>query len=369
MRGQGRVYRPRVRGREITMWWLDYSVEGTRHREPAHTKSKTEALEVLRQRIGDRKSGKVVGRPDRVTLADLRAGLERHYAREDNRSLRRAQQAFKHLEGFLGAKARAMRINNARVGQYIEHRLAENAARGTVYYEVRILGAAFGVAIGEELLAVRPGFKVPTLRNTRTGFFEEGDFAALLLELPGHLQAVVRFLRMTGWRKSEALGLTWDQIDWEGQVIRLYATQTKGGDARLFPFGLATELKELLAGQWGAREGLFVFHRKGQRIGSFRRTWIRACRKAGLEGRLVHDLRRTAARDFRRRGVSEGEIMRLCGWKTRSMFDRYNIIDEADLAEAVAKRFKGHEVANKGQTTANNTPPSTPQDSLSSSAA
>jgi hypothetical protein len=37
--------------------------------------------------------------------------------------------------------------------------------------------------------------------------------------------------------------------------------------------------------------------------------------------------------------VSEGEIMKLCGWPTRSMFDRYNVIDEADLAAAVAKRF------------------------------
>jgi len=67
----------------------------------------------------------------------------------------------------------------------------------------------------------------------------------------------------------------------------------------------------------------------------------------------VHDLRRTAARDLRRAGVSEGEIMRLCGWKTRSMFDRYNIIDEQDLAAAVAKRFapaNGKQTANKRQT-------------------
>jgi hypothetical protein len=35
--------------------------------------------------------------------------------------------------------------------------------------------------------------------------------------------------------------------------------------------------------------------------------------------------------------VDEGLIMKLCGWKTRAMFDRYNITDEDDLAAAVGK--------------------------------
>ena len=77
--------------------------------------------------------------------------------------------------------------------------------------------------------------------------------------------------------------------------------------------------------------------------------WARARKRAGLKNRIMHDLRRTAARDFRRAGVSEGEIMKLCGWKTRAMFDRYNIIDEADLAAAVAKRLRTINGKQKGK--------------------
>ena len=82
-------------------------------------------------------------------------------------------------------------------------------------------------------------------------------------------------------------------------------------------------------------------HIDSQPIGkqALRYAWARATKRAGVPGRLIHDLRRTAARDFRRAGVDEGTIMKLCGWEARSMFDRYNVIDEQDLASAVAKRY------------------------------
>jgi hypothetical protein len=77
-------------------------------------------------------------------------------------------------------------------------------------------------------------------------------------------------------------------------------------------------------------------------------TGVIPCVHTPLE--IPHDLRRSAARDLRRAGVSEGEIMKLCGWRTRAMSDRYNIIDEADLAAAVAKRFGANDTVTRQST-------------------
>ena len=54
-------------------------------------------------------------------------------------------------------------------------------------------------------------------------------------------------------------------------------------------------------------------------------------------GLLVLDLRRTGCRNLRRLGVHEKTIMKIGGWKTRSVFDRYNIVDEKDFADAAAR--------------------------------
>jgi hypothetical protein len=82
----------------------------------------------------------------------------------------------------------------------------------------------------------------------------------------------------------------------------------------------------------------WVFHRNGRQLrGWYYDSWRAACRKAGLPGRLVHDLRRSAVRNLVRAGVSEQVAMTLSGHKTRSVFDRYNITSSADQREAVQK--------------------------------
>ena len=84
----------------------------------------------------------------------------------------------------------------------------------------------------------------------------------------------------------------------------------------------------------------WVFHRNGRQIKDLRHAWQTATRKAGVPGRLIHDLRRTAVRRLERAGVPRTTAMCLTGHLTESVYRRYSIVSEADLAEGVRKLAK-----------------------------
>jgi integrase len=140
--------------------------------------------------------------------------------------------------------------------------------------------------------------------------------------------------------------MTWRQVDLAAGTVRLEPGTTKNDEGRTFPVGALPKLDALLRAQRELTSVLerehgtlipWVFHRKGKAIRSVHGAWHRACREAEVPGRLIHDLRRTAVRRFERAAVLRSVAMKLSGHKTESIYRRYAIVSEADLAEGVRK--------------------------------
>lgn len=349
----------RLRGR---IWWLRYRVDGKEHAESSHSTSKREAEKLLERRQTEFGLGTLTP-PDasRVRFSDLKRMLRHHYRVEGLRSSKRMEGALAHLSRAFDSK-RAIAITREVIKDYQADRLEEGAARATINYELAMLKKAFNLAMENGRLLSTPKIKMRVPRNARTGFFEPDDFEAVFAELPKPLQAVMRFAYLTGWRvRDEVLPLTWDRVDFRAGVFRLNPNTTKNDEGRTFPFDVLPDLALLLRTQRDETKRLehatgdrisHVFHRNGVPIKDYYHAWRSACRRASkssqdgsseiierphLVGRIAHDFRRTAVRNLVRAGVPEAVAMKLTGHKTRAVFDRYNITNEADLRAGVTK--------------------------------
>ena len=147
---------------------------------------------------------------------------------------------------------------------------------------------------------------------------------------------------ITGWRKSAVAGLEWDPDVPDGSVF-LRGMKSKNGLPYFVPE--AGEIHGIIERRSAARKvevnGTImrcnlVFHDgQGNAIQEFRKSWRTACEKSGVPHLLVHNLRRSAARNLIRSGCSEDVAMQVGGWKSRSIFERYNVTSEADVIAAV----------------------------------
>lgn len=335
MRGMGRIFK---RG---PIYWIAYYHRGKEFRESSYSESEKEARRLLKKRIGEVGTGRFTGvREERLTFDDLANGLLTDYHVNKRRSLRSARLSISHLRWFFGLQ-RAIDITTDRVKAYAAKRQQEGAANASINRELAALKRMFRLAVQDGRVSTMP--YIPTLDedNARQGFMDHGAFIGLRENLPEYLRDPVTFLYLSGWRLGEMKSLEWRDVDLAGKVVHLRPEVSKNKDGRLLP--LSGDLFEIMERAHGRRrlDCAFVFDRNGEPIGDFRKAWSNACKIAGLEPILIHDLRRTAVRNMVRAGIPDRIAMTLSGHKTRSIFDRYNIVSESDLVQAT-ERLQAH---------------------------
>jgi integrase len=285
-------------------------------------------------------------RTPRLTFAAAARDVVLDYQQNARRSLPDVRRHVRlHLAPFFGRRPMAA-IGAADVRRYVARRQRDGVRNATINRELSVLKRAFALAVAAGRLTSRPHIALLRENNVRRGFFEADEFRAVGARLPPDLADLVAFLWITGWRwRSEAARLRWSDVAFDAGEVRLDPGTTKTGEGRVFPF--TAELRAVLERRRAVtrdRERALghpvplVFTRPGGRpIGSFTKAWARACRAAGVPGRVLHDFRRTAVRNLLRAGVPERVAMQLVGWRSRQMLDRYHIVNAADLHEAARR--------------------------------
>jgi integrase len=243
---------------------------------------------------------------------------------------------------------RAPEVSPSVVEAYKAKRLSEGKARATINRELACLKRAYRLASRSRPPLIR-AHRVPSIElycedNVRQVQLDYTDYVALVAHLPAPIDDAVTFAYLTGWRRAEVLGLTWDEVDRAHSRITLRATRSKMGESRELP--LSPVLSALIDKRWqahlvsgppGSRVCELVFHRAGEPVRDFRSAWGKAVQAIGKPGLLFHDLRRAALTNLVRSGVGEQVAMRISGHRTPSVFRRYRIVSIDDVLAGLTR--------------------------------
>ena len=317
-------------------------------RESTEKTKELAARKAMRQRITALEAGQASIEFRGLKVADLIPLIERDYADRQQRSWDRVEYAWRcHLEPFF-AKRRVEELGSDDRDDYVEKRQDEEASNATISRELSYLNRMLELRRQTTPRKVTNSlkFKRLTENNPRQGFITRKQLqkfteACHISENSSrdqrHYAALAILGYHLGWRSKELRDLKVRQVEPETKSIRLYRSQSKNKAGRLMK--LPAECWEIVARYMQGKnpDDYLITRSNGLPIRSIKDGWREIANRAGLPGMLFHDLRRTAARNMLRTGVSASVVMEILGWKSFAMLQRYDIVSEADLAIAAEK--------------------------------
>jgi integrase len=324
-------------------WMIRFRYKGRLIRESSRLTSKPEAIAYRRRRMAEFGIGPDASCSTIPTLAEAAQALLTHIAAADKRGYAQVRSHLKSIVAHFGSETRIAEILPERMDRFVIARRVAGLKDSSVYNEMSTLRRCLRLQWKRNRLLVLPEFPMPTKGKARQGFFTLEEVERLCRHLPPHAVNAVRFAWETGWRRGEIFGLRWQDVDWKAGVI--FLTDSKNGEPRQLPFADSEVLARILreqrssASAFELRRGVgveHVFHYAGRPLPEgLRRCWSSACRKAGIEGRIFHDLRRSFIQRCEDLNVARSSAMKITGHKTEAVYSRYAIAPRASIALAL----------------------------------
>jgi integrase len=158
------------------------------------------------------------------------------------------------------------------------------------------------------------------------------EFEKLISHMPKHSADIATVAYYSGMRRGEILSLKWKQVNLAERIVQL--GETKNGEPR--KVYLNDKLMEVLR-LCRFQHPEYVFTYEGEPITTLKRSFNRACRKAGIEDFRFHDLRRCFRTNLRKAGVEQTVSMRMLGHRSALAHEIYNAFDREDFENAYGK--------------------------------
>jgi len=302
-------------------WYIDYYVNGRRKREKIGP-SKRQALIVLQKRkvqIAERKFLDIQ-KHQKIKFEKMGKLFLENYSKPNKRSWRRDEEIVGHLTDFF--KGRQLHeIGSLDIEKY-ERKRREEVSPATVNRELSGLRNMYNRAIEWGIATKNPVKLVKFFHEDegRLRFLEKEEIKRLYNVCPGYLRSIVVLAVCTGMRKGEILSLKWPDVDFRRKIITIL--KTKGQKKREIPIGVG--ISRLLLKQRKHPDNPYVFcYEDGRRIGSFKRAFKTALKRAEIEDFTFHDLRHTFASYLVMSGVDLKTVQEIMGHSSFTTTLRY----------------------------------------------
>lgn len=245
------------------------------------------------------------------------------------------------LSQFFG-KYRVVNITTDKIEEYMRKRQRDGVQDTSIKRELEILKHMFNLALHRTPPKVTCVPHMPHIADNqpRQGFFEQEEYMNVRSFLPARLKGGMTLAYYTGMREGEIFNLKRDRLDLMEGKLNLQPLDTKNNEPRVVYLNPELLMFINLEIQTKPHSEFVFSNDNGTQIKRFRKSWKSACEKAGVPGRLFHDLRRTAVRNMVRAGIPERVAMMISGHKTRAIFERYNIVNETDQKKAQERLYE-----------------------------